>query len=471
MTGMDPLASTASSVLQRTFSLGELIDISSFRDVCSSYAELFRISFKVFDSAGQLLVDAKGNKGDLCSYARQFSKGKTNCTKEITAIRESAMTASELSSFNCFTGLRYLIAPIRHEGDLLGSVVYGPYRPQGESLPDMASLDEKVKQETVKRLQARTPAASDEVARRVVNHLVQVIEVILFTGYKQILTSRLHFEAVTSSYEELQRKNKQLQDSFERLKELDKLKSSFLATVSHELRTPLTSVIGYSEMLTEGLAGELNEEQMEYVQTIMEKGENLLSLIASILDFSKVESGNLRLAKKMTDVNSVVKAALSTVLPIAQKAEVHLNSELSSGLPQINMDGEKLRQALINILGNAVKFNKAGGQVKLEASTTRIARKVAKDDLIPAALTPPDEPFLMIRITDTGIGIPDDKLLRVFDSFYQVDGSSTREYGGTGLGLAISSSYVRAHGGHIELESEHGKGSSFTIFIPMETTP
>ncbi len=471
MTGLDPLASNGSSVLQRRFSLGELVDASSFREVCSSYAELFRISFKVFDSDGQLLVDAKGNRGDLCAYVRQLPKGRSSCTKEVTTIREKAMAADKLSYFDCFTGLRYIIAPIKHEGDALGSVVYGPYRPQGVKMPDLAKLDAKVNPETIKRLQARTPAAAEEVAKRVVDHLVQVIEVILYTGYKQILTSRLHFEAVTSSYEELQRKNKQLRDSFERLKELDKLKSSFLATVSHELRTPLTSVIGYSEMLMEGLAGKLNEEQMEYVKTIMEKGENLLSLIASILDFSKVESGNLRLARKLTDVKSVVNEAMSTVIPIAQKGQINLISEVSSDLPQINMDGEKIRQAIINILGNAVKFNKPGGQVKLKANTIKVPKKIQKDDLIPAAFAPPDESFLQICITDTGIGIPEDKLSKVFDSFYQVDGSSTREYGGTGLGLAISNSYITAHGGHIELESERGKGSSFTIYIPMETVP
>lgn len=457
----------SASVLQRAFSLAELIDLNSFRDVCSSYAELFQISFKVFAQTGEMLIDAKGNSGDLCTYAFQFPAGKSSCMQEVSNIR-SLELGNQPVSYDCFTGQRYRIAPIRHEGDLLGRVVYGPFWPQNAPPKDLSDMGDKFNPDIARRLLAKVPRVAPEVVDTVVLHLVQVVEVMVYTGYKQLLTSRMHVEAVSTGYTELQNKTQQLRESYERLKELDRLKSSFLATVSHELRTPLTSVIGYSEMLLEGLAGELQPEQREYVKTIMEKGENLLSLIASILDFSKVESGNLRLKLEATDVRSVVEAAASTVAPIARKKNVSVQTKVPADLPQLNIDAGKLRQALVNIMGNAVKFNREGGSISLEAGVVNLAHKGSPDEDIPAVLVPVAREFMRIAVQDTGIGIPAESLQRVFDSFYQVDGSSTREYGGTGLGLAISNNYIQAHGGRIEVQSEFGKGTTFTILLPLQ---
>ncbi len=468
MNSLIPSASSGPSVLQRTFSLVELLDLDSFREVCSSYAGLFKIGFKIFDNSRELLVDVKGNAGDFCSYAFQLPQGKSRCMHIVNTIRNAELDGSEPVTFDCFSGLRYLIAPISHEGDSLGRVVYGPYWPQGGQPKELSGMGDKFNPDIAQRLLARAPRVGTDVVNNVVRHLVQVIEVMLYTGYKQMLTSRLHVEAVTTSYTELQSKNRQLTDSYARLKELDRLKSNFLATVSHELRTPLTSVIGYSEMLIEGLAGDLNPEQQEYVKTIMAKGENLLGLIASILDFSKVESGNLHLNIARIDPATVIDSAMSTVVPLARKRDIEVSVELPPDPHELVLDGEKLRQALVNIMGNAIKFNKTGGTVKVVADLISRPTRERRDDCVPAALAAPDEQFFRISVTDTGIGIPHDKVGLVFDSFFQVDGSSTREYGGTGLGLAISSSYIEAHGGKIEVASEPGKGSTFSIIIPME---
>jgi len=468
MNSPSPSTSPGASVLQRNFSLAELIDLDSFREVCSSYAGLFKIGFKIFDRSHELLVDVKGNSGDFCSYSFQFPQGKSRCMEVVAAIRNMELNDFEPVAFDCFNGLRYLIAAISHEGDMVGRIVYGPYWPQGGQPKDLSGLGEKFNPDIAQRLLARVPRVGNEVVGNVVRHLVQVIEVMLYTGYKQMLTSRLHVEAVTVSYTELQSKNQLLRESYERLKELDRLKSSFLATVSHELRTPLTSVIGYSEMLLEGLAGNLNAEQHEYVQTIMAKGESLLGLIASILDFSKVESGNLRLNIARTDMKAVIDAALSTVIPLTRNSGIYVTTELPPDMTELVLDGEKLCQALVNIIGNAVKFNKPSGSVRVVVDHITRPRRDRSDDCVPAALAPPDEQFFRISVIDTGIGIQRDNLGRVFDSFFQVDSTSTREYGGTGLGLAISNSYIEAHGGNIEVTSELGKGSTFSILLPME---
>jgi signal transduction histidine kinase len=471
---MSPLPTAGrdvTSVLQRNFSLAELLDVAVFREVCDSYADLFQIGFRILDRNGEKLIDTKGEAADFCAYLFNFPAGKTRCMADVTALRQIELSGPDPVVHDCFTGLRYLIMPILHEGDMMGRILYGPYlpaegRPQGLGAEAMG---EKFNPDIAARLLLRVRRVPQAAAQKVVHHLAQVIEVMLHTGYKQALTSRMHVEAVSASFNELQEKNRALQESYERLKELDRLKSSFLATVSHELRTPLTSVIGYSEMLLEGLAGPLSQEQTDYVRTIMEKGENLLSLITGILDFSKVESGNLRLNLASCNLGEIIRAAATTVLPMARKQSVEVTMKVGHNLPPLMADGEKLRQVLVNLLGNAVKFNRKGGRVELEAVVAQVPRRrPAGGDGLPEALAQAQEPVVLVTVRDTGIGIPADKLHRVFDSFYQVDGSSTREYGGTGLGLAIAKSFVEAHGGTIQVESELGKGSVFRFAIPLE---
>jgi two-component system sensor histidine kinase BarA len=275
--------------------------------------------------------------------------------------------------------------------------------------------------------------------------------VMVFTGHKNLIGARLHIEAVQESYRELQDKNRQLEESYARLKELDRLKSNFIATMSHELRTPLTSVIGYSEMMLEGLGGPLTAEQKEYLGIIMDKGENLLQLITSILDISKIEAGRVRLVLSEVDVAQLLRDAVATVLPIARKKGIKVTCEPGHP-PKVHADREKLRQCLVNLASNAVKFTTAGGTIAVSSELL------------------PDE-RLALKVTDTGIGIAPEHLARVFDVFYQVDGSSTREYGGAGLGLAIVKSFADAHGGQVTVTSTPGQGSTFSLVLPLRSRP
>jgi signal transduction histidine kinase len=278
-----------------------------------------------------------------------------------------------------------------------------------------------------------------------------LVDVMIFTGHKNLIAAKLHIEAVTESYREIVEKNRQLEESYAKLKELDRLKSNFLATMSHELRTPLTSVIGYSEMMLEGLGGPLTAEQREYLGIIMEKGENLLHLITSILDISKIEAGRVRLVITEVDAAQVMRDAVATVLPLARKKGLKVSCEPSS-IPRIQADRDKLRQCLVNLCSNAVKFTPAGGVITIGAEAVS-AERVA------------------IHVTDSGIGISEEHVEKVFDVFYQVDGSSTREYGGAGLGLAIVKSFVQAHGGDVAVRSTPGAGSVFSVVLPVRAPP
>lgn len=466
MNPADGSSRQAASALQRRFPLAELLDRQSVNEVCSSYAELFGVGLKIIDEAGQVLIDVKGSGNEFCAYLFTFARGKSECTRVVTEVRNLRVEQPPARVHGCFSGLRYLVEPIRHEGDTLGRLVLGPYRAAEGDEMTLPALGEKYDPQVAQRLWDQVRRVADDVVRKVSHHLVQTLEAMLYIGYKHKLTSNVHVEAVTASYNELQRKNQALQEAFDRLKELDRLKSNFLATVSHELRTPLTSVIGYSEMLLEGLAGQLNGEQGEYVTTIMEKGEQLLRIISSILDFSKMDMGTVRLERRECDLLEVVRSAVSTIMPLANKQQVKLALRVAPHLPPAWLDGDKITQVLVNIIGNAVKFNKAGGSVEVAVDMlSRQSPPEAENDL-PAALAPQREEFFRVVVADSGVGIAPEQQERIFDSFYQVDGSSTREYGGTGLGLAIAKGLVDAHGGRIEVESEPGRGSRFTVLLP-----
>jgi signal transduction histidine kinase len=277
------------------------------------------------------------------------------------------------------------------------------------------------------------------------------------------MTSRVHIASISGAFEDLERVNRALHESNTQLRDLDRLKSNFIATVSHELRTPLTSVIGYSEMLLEGMAGDMSPEQRDYVKTILEKGESLLSLIGQVLDLSRIESGNVVIMKAPSDVHELIRLAISDVTPQAKKRELTIETAIAADVQPITVDSDKIRRVLVNLLGNAVKFTQPKGKVTVRASMHE-DKPVGSDRF--DVFEPERNIYLRVDVIDTGIGIPQDKLDRIFDSFFQVDNSSTRQFGGTGLGLSIARNFVLAHQGKVSVESTFGTGSTFTFMIP-----
>jgi len=438
------------SVLQAQVSLGDLLDLKSFTEVCQSFAELYRVGLKVFDATGNKLVDVKVGNADFCGYIWQKPDGRSQCIATVGRVKSDEVAEEATPTiFDCFSGCRYAVQPVMYEGDVIGRIVFGPFVPEDlVSLPaTLTSISSDFDERLATGYQQKIRRVSQPTAEKIIKHFGDLLDVLVFTGHKNLLTARLHIEAVQESYRELQEKNRQIEESYSALKELDRLKSNFLATMSHELRTPLTSVIGYSEMMLEGLGGPLTAEQREYLGIIMEKGESLLQLITSILDISKIDAGRVRLVISEVDVGQVMRDAVATVMPLARKKGLKVMWE-PSPMPRVYCDREKVRQCLINLVNNAVKFTPAGGQVVLEA------RPVPGDRI-------------GLVVTDTGIGIGSDHLPRVFDVFYQVDSSSTREYGGAGLGLAIVKSYIEAHGGEVKVESVVGRGTTFTVVLPL----
>jgi signal transduction histidine kinase len=462
------------SVLQRRISLLEMLDGESFTDVVKGFVELYRVGIKVFTDKGAKLADIKINNGDFCGYIFSFPEGRRRCTATVGRVKDGPVAPSHgarlpvldaelevatkgMVTVPCFTGLRYLVVPILWEGDVMGRVVFGPFMP--EELTDfppksLTEISEGIDLLNATKLVEKVRRSPESTIARIMLHFGQLLQTMLFAGQKMFLTSQLHIEATLEQNRELEERNRKLEEANHKLKELDRLKSAFLATVSHELRTPLTSIIGYSEMLAEGLAGPLNDEQVDYVRTIMEKGETLLKLISSILDISQIEAGKVRLNFEPMDAVDLVNSSVSSLKPQSQKKGIVLEAKLPAKMAQVNGDRDRLRQVVVNLLANAVKFTPKGGKV-----TVTLSEVSHQPDLNA-------EGFRLI-VEDSGVGIPTDQFDKVFNSFYQVDSSSTREYGGAGLGLAIVKSFVEGHGGVVRLASEMGHGSRFTLILPV----
>ncbi|HEV8323324.1 MAG TPA: ATP-binding protein [Myxococcota bacterium] len=464
-------AAPGESALARRPALGDIFDPQAIAELCQSYADLYGIAIKIFDAENRKLVDTRGAL-DVCRFIFDYHGTKVRCTNLVSDLKRARPEVGQgTQTVNCFTGLRYRVAPLEYEGDVLGKVIFGPYLPvEWRGAPaDLVALDPGIEAASAQVHYEKLRRVRPETVEKIISQMVLVLGVMIHTGYRMQLTAQTHIDSISAAFQEQNRQTLKLQESYEKLKELDRLKSNFLATVSHELRTPLTSVIGYSEMLLDGLAGDLNTEQREYVRTIMEKGETLLKLITSLLDLSRIESGGLRLQRERFAVGPLLEDVVSTLLPQAQRKGVNLITHAMAGLPPLNADREKVRQVLVNLASNAVKFTPGGGKVELLAEAGTEARLPGMSlDRAQELFEPRDRRVMRLRVVDTGIGIPRHEVPKIFDSFYQVDSGSTREYGGAGLGLSIARSFVVAHSGRIDVETAPGRGSTFTVTVPVD---
>jgi len=257
----------------------------------------------------------------------------------------------------------------------------------------------------------------------------------------------------------------QLEQTNKELARATRLKDEFLASMSHELRTPLNAILGMTEGLQEQFLGEVNEKQLHALQIIEKSGTHLLSLINDILDVAKIESGKLELEFAPVDVKTLCESSLVFVKQQALQKRIQLEIKLPPNLPKLLVDERHIRQALINLLNNAVKFTPEEGRITMEVTKVYPEQKEGG--------TPQGLPLLRISITDTGIGIAPENLSKLFQPFIQVDSALNRQYKGTGLGLALVKSIVNLHGGQVGLTSQVGRGSCFTIDLPcsLDTPP
>ena len=248
--------------------------------------------------------------------------------------------------------------------------------------------------------------------------------------------------------EELKKSKRKIELQNIKLKKLDELKSSFLNVTSHELRTPITPIKGYLQMLLNQKIGSITKEQKKILKIIQRNTNRLDHLIQDILDISRLESDTMRFIPEKTDVKTMVEETVETMQSSADVKNIKINLELKDDIPELTIDKERIKQVIINLLNNAIKFSPDNSSINV-----KVRRE--KDDIL-------------FEVQDFGRGVPEDKQIKIFETFYQVDSKGDRKFGGVGLGLSISKGIIQAHSGDIWVESTLDTGSTFRFTLPLE---
>lgn len=252
------------------------------------------------------------------------------------------------------------------------------------------------------------------------------------------------------------------------LQRATQLKNEFLANMSHELRTPLNSIIGFSDLILSGAVGEVNEQQQDFLSAILRNGRHLLGLINSVLDLSKIEAGRMTLELTPTDLRDAITHAVSDTVSLRTAKHQACTVQMDDNTPLTVLgDAQRVRQILFNLLSNASKFTPEGGSISLSAVRTR-APMPAPSDRAGEESKLVTRDAVWIAVVDSGVGVAQDDMPKLFQEFSQVDTSASRRAQGTGLGLALSKKFVELHGGTIGAESIFGKGSTFWFILPVE---
>ncbi len=310
---------------------------------------------------------------------------------------------------------------------------------------ELRTTNEELEEQTKALLQSEKALQSQTEELRQVNEELET----------QARSLESQQESLNLKNQALETSRKRIEEKAQELERANQYKSEFLAKMSHELRTPLNSVMILATIFQENKEKNLNQQQIDFAKTIRDAGQDLLELINDILDLSKLEAKKLQARPELFSTVSFIKQLESSFRPQAESKNIGFKIEISDGAPkELRTDRQRLQQIVRNLVSNALKFTEKG-EVKLQVTASEGA-------------TGTDKPNFRVSVTDTGIGIPEDKKQLIWEAFEQADGSVSRRYGGTGLGLTISRELAALLGGQITIESEEGKGSCFTVEIPTE---
>lgn len=289
---------------------------------------------------------------------------------------------------------------------------------------------------------------------------------ILTKAAKEVTKGNLNIKVGMRRKDEIGILSKTFDDMIQKVKQLDELKDSFVSSVSHELRSPLSAISGYVDLLMENInSGSINLEKAKKALSIIKDSvERLTTFINNILDLTKIKAGKLELRRSENKIENVILEVLSLFEPLALQQQKDLKVEIEPSLPSVYIDVERIKQVLINLVGNALKFTEPNGKIKIVARLVK-ENLLSKGYKIPVSNA--RDNFVEILVVDTGCGIPSDELDKIFDKFYQVGGTTPKKPKGTGLGLSIAAEIVKIHNGQIGVESVVGQGSTFKFVVPV----
>jgi signal transduction histidine kinase len=293
---------------------------------------------------------------------------------------------------------------------------------------------------------------SDQGRPRLLGQVLLELDLVSKENLDQVITEQiLQLQAALQQAnlileQRVQERTLDLQKALEKLSELNQLKSNFISNISHELRTPLTHIKGYLDLMADNSLGPLTPAQSSAVDVMIRSELRLEQLIEDLIRFSFANRGELTLNLAPNSAGELIDSCVSRSKKLAESRHVTLETFIQNDLPAVRADGEKIAWVLIQLIDNATKFSPQGGVVRIAAEL--------------------EGRFILFSVTDTGIGIPKDRVEEIFEPFHQLDGSETRRYGGTGLGLALVRRIIESHGSFIKVKSEEGRGSRFEFALP-----
>ncbi len=439
--------------------LAEIIDRESLQRLCQVLANLHRTGVSVIDCHAGLIVDGIP-EGAPCTHLGPRKGARDSCVGYESILNgEHDLPPGEVLHLPCCCGLENMLLGVEHQGRRVGYIVVGPFTTREPA----AVEDSLITVQGAQGVAADDPWLEGAVSElrtmrrvelprmsQVVQAIGEVVEVMVDSGHSRQLTTQLHLAAVQDAYDELSERNQRLANSLEKLRELDRLKSGFVASVSHELRTPLTSIMGYGEMLLDGLAGALTEGQRGFLDVMQGNATQLMELFSELLDMSRIAAGSLELDIARVNPSLLLSEVVGEMERQYQRKGVELTQEVPGDLPAISGDHARLKQVLINLLSNALKFTPTDGEVKVIVNR--------------------EDGAVLFRVSDSGVGVDPAERERIFDSFFQGETTPTREHGGTGLGLSIVKSFVEAHRGTVWVEPADPAGATFVVRIPFASS-
>jgi two-component system, chemotaxis family, sensor kinase CheA len=429
-----------------------------------------------YDGPKPLLIRAASYAGELTERLEerlQFGEGLAGqCAAENRIIMLDEVPGDRLrirSGLIDSSPAQVMIVPITFRNEVTAVVEFAAIHPWSplklallnELLPFVgASIYTITSHTQIQRLLRESQAFSEELQTQ--SEEMQLQQEELRTLNDQL---EKQYRLAEQKSAELERSKQELEEKSKQIVMASQYKSEFMANMSHELRTPLNSLLILSQMLADNKEGNLLPKQREFAKTIHSSGSDLLRLINDILDLAKIESGKMELVYDYVPLRDLEAFAIRQFSQIAASKSIQFHVHVDPALndASIRTDIIRLQQVMNNLLSNAMKFT-LKGRVELSIRMTNSARAFGRAKL------PADSPFLEISVSDTGIGIPEDKLSIIFEAFQQADGTTSRRFGGTGLGLSISKEIAQLLGGFIEVKSKDGQGSTFTLLLPAPDT-